>query len=169
MAECIKCGAPAVDGSNRCFRHPPTGGESERSSPTSVAEDVHLSLNHLEIAMGANVRGLEGSVMKQIALIEQSAAAPELKQALINLTEQVVGLMESMPADPAHLVLKDLDALTTEATSPRPRLKWFELGAAGVIEAANATEWHPRVRSCLAEVSKLVGAKRDPGRSLDQG
>jgi len=65
-----------------------------------------------------------------------SAGTPELADKLKALSVQVAELAKKLPADQAEKASRDLETLTSEATSEEPRKEWFELSGKGLIEAA---------------------------------
>ena len=60
----------------------------------------------------------------------------ELKEALKKLTVEVAGLAKQLPSEDAEKASKDLEVLTAEAVSKKPRKQWYELSASGLVEAA---------------------------------
>lgn len=63
-------------------------------------------------------------------------ACDELKEQLRELAVQVADLAKRLPPDQAELLSKDLETLTSEATSKSPRPRWLELSSEGLLEAA---------------------------------
>jgi hypothetical protein len=61
-----------------------------------------------------------------------------VKDRLRELALQVANLANQLPSEDAERVSKDLEALTSEAVSKKPRKEWYELSAKGIIEAAKA-------------------------------
>lgn len=62
----------------------------------------------------------------------------ELQEILQELSRQVEGMVEHLPPKKAEEVARDLETLTDEAISGKPRRKWYELSAEGLIDAAKA-------------------------------
>lgn len=60
----------------------------------------------------------------------------ELKDKLKALAVEVARLAKQLPPEQAEAVSKDLETLTTEAVSKKPRKEWYELSAKGLLEAA---------------------------------
>jgi hypothetical protein len=65
-------------------------------------------------------------------------ASQELKEKLEKLTRQVAEMCGYLPEDKKKEAARDLEVLTDEATSEKPRRKWYSLSAEGLIEAAKA-------------------------------
>jgi hypothetical protein len=68
--------------------------------------------------------------------IDGSEASAELKEKLKTLSQAVAEMTTKLPKEQAEQAARDLETLTTEATSKTPRRKWYELSAEGLIEAA---------------------------------
>jgi hypothetical protein len=65
-----------------------------------------------------------------------SGVPEELKTKLKELSVQVANLVKELPPDDAEKASKDLEALTSEAVSKKPRREWYELSAKGLVDAA---------------------------------
>lgn len=61
---------------------------------------------------------------------------PELKERIKEINVEVAKLASKLPEKAAETLSRDLEAFTSEATSPEPRRKWYELSAEGILEAA---------------------------------
>lgn len=62
----------------------------------------------------------------------------KLKEKLKELNTMIAKLCEQLPEDQSKQAADDLEAFTKETTSKKPRKKWYELAAEGLIEAAAA-------------------------------
>jgi hypothetical protein len=93
---------------------------------------------------------VHGDVINQIRdiynQVASSTTSDNLKELLKALTESVSKMAEKLPEEKAKQVVNDLQSLTNEATSKKPRRQWWELSAKGVKEAAQA----------VGEVGKVV-------------
>jgi hypothetical protein len=92
---------------------------------------------------GKNITGLNvGSgtqIIKEInQTITESGVSGELETELKRLTDSVEKMVADMPEEKAKEVSRDLQTLVTEATSDKPRRKWYTLSGEGLIEAARA-------------------------------
>ena len=67
-----------------------------------------------------------------------SDVTDDLKEKLKAVAVEVTKLAKMLPPDDAENVSKDLEALTSEAVSKRPRKEWYELSARGIVDAAKA-------------------------------
>lgn len=70
--------------------------------------------------------------------VAHSDANHELKQKLELLCSQVQDLAKNLPIDKQKEVSQDLSSFVDEVTKETPRRKWYELGAKGLIDAAQA-------------------------------
>ena len=91
--------------------------------------------------------------------VQGSQASPDLKDAVKQVIEQVKKLAEQLPEAQAKTLIKDLEALTTEAVSPTPRQEWYELSAKGILEAAKtvAAMAGPVTTAVTAVLALLAG------------
>ena len=64
------------------------------------------------------------------------ASSSELRLHLEQLCAEVESLAHTLPKATATQLSQDLSTLVTEASKPRPRRKWYELSAEGLVEAA---------------------------------
>jgi len=62
----------------------------------------------------------------------------ELQTSLQELSKQVAEMVKHLPEDRAEEAARDLETLTDEAASGKPRRKWYELSAEGLMDAAKA-------------------------------
>lgn len=67
-----------------------------------------------------------------------SNVSDNLKAILENLAIEIGKINEQLPKEQAEQVANDLQSLTNEATSEKPRKKWWELSAEGIKEAAQS-------------------------------
>ncbi len=66
-----------------------------------------------------------------------SADAPDnLKDLLKQLAKEVAQISEHLPTEVAEQVVRDLDSLTAEAISKKPREQWWHLSIEGIKKAA---------------------------------
>ena len=79
------------------------------------------------------------------------AANPALGEALKALSQQVADLVKQLPPDKSEAAARDLEALTTEATSKAPRQKWYQLSGEGLVDAGKA------VASMAGPIATAVG------------
>ena len=70
--------------------------------------------------------------------VNSSNVSNNLKEMLKNLATEVGKISEQLPKEQAEQVANDLHALTNEATSEKPRKKWWQLRADGIKEAAES-------------------------------
>ncbi len=68
--------------------------------------------------------------------IAKSDAPTELKEHLEKLNAAVKEMIQRLPEAEQKQAAQDLQTLTDEALSEKPRRKWYELSADGLIEAA---------------------------------
>lgn len=91
--------------------------------------------------------------------VQASQISTELKSALNEVTDLVSKLAKQLPQAQAKRVAKDLDTLTTEATSDTPRKEWYELSAKGILDAAKtvAAMAGPVTTAVTAVLALLAG------------
>jgi hypothetical protein len=89
----------------------------------------------------------------QLAIRPQETAANEV------LTVEVGKLAAQLPPEEAEKVSRDLQTLTTEATSKSPRKAWYELSGKGLVDAAKtvAAMAGPITTAVKAVLSLLAG------------
>ena len=91
--------------------------------------------------------------------VESSPASSELKTLLADLHKAVSTLAESLDPDDAELAARDLEDLTREAVSPKPRPGWWQRAAQGLVHAAKKTaEVGVPVIDLVAKITALIGA-----------
>jgi hypothetical protein len=87
-----------------------------------------------------------------------SNASPDLRAALEALHKTVAELGPRLPAAQQTQVAKDLETLSSEATSEAPRRAWYELSGKGLVEAAKAVgEFAAPVATAVGKVLALLG------------
>jgi hypothetical protein len=77
-------------------------------------------------------RNIENSFNKAA----NAAVSDELKEKLKLLNQEVAKLTAKLPEEAREQVTKDLETLTSEAVSKKPRKAWYELSGEGLIDAA---------------------------------
>jgi hypothetical protein len=78
---------------------------------------------------------IAGIIRDSVVRIQESGASDELKSLLMALQKETASLAGQVPAEKGEQLAKDVEALSREATSPKPRRKWYELSAEGIKEA----------------------------------
>ena len=117
------------------------------TSITTHIEDIHA---------GRDVTVAVAKIIQDsFNLIEKSQAGPELKDSLQELNRQVAELITKLPEDKAKQVAQDLDMLTKEAVSPKPRRPFYSVTAEGLKEAAKAVG--EVAEPVIATVTKILG------------
>jgi len=113
---------------------------------------------HYEIKLG-NKSAFHGdfvvasTIQNSINKVDQADVNDQIKENLKELTGHVVELVKELDTDRAKQVARDLDTLSSEAISPEPRRKWYELSAGGLVEAANTVD---RLATPIASTVKTV-------------
>jgi hypothetical protein len=99
------------------------------------------------------------SIQNSFNKARDSAVPKELQEALKQLSQQVAEMAKHLPPEQARQVAQDLETLTTEATSGKPRKKWYELSAEGLKEAAETVgEIATPVLGTIGKVLAFLGA-----------
>jgi hypothetical protein len=76
------------------------------------------------------------SIKDSFNKVATSNSPNELKSLLIDLARAVGKMVGEMPSAKGEEVARDLDSLTSEATSKNPRRRWWELSVEGLTNAA---------------------------------
>ena len=92
-----------------------------------------------------------GNIRSSFNKAADAPAIPELSQKLQTLIALVAKLADQLPPEQAEQLTKDLDSLSSEVVSTRPRREWYELSARGILEAART------VADMTAPVAKAIG------------
>ncbi|MCD4811975.1 hypothetical protein K8R14_05285 [bacterium] len=71
---------------------------------------------------------------------DKASVPNDLKDSLKQLAVAVGRMSEALPKDLAKEAARDLETLTTEATSAKPRRQWWELSIEGLKKAAQNVE-----------------------------
>jgi small GTP-binding protein len=93
------------------------GDRAQISAPVIIADTIESSFNQLT----------------------EAELDPEIKQLLDQLLKEIVEINKQVPpeqAEDAAAMARDAEVLVKEATSPKPRRKWYEVSVEGLIQAA---------------------------------
>ena len=114
------------------------GANASISAPVVTADQLENSFNALaESQVNENVRALLGQLLKAVNDINKSAGAGQ--------------------AETAQGMARDTETLVKEATSPKPRRKWYEVSIEGLKQAAiNIGEVAAPVVDILAKLAPLL-------------
>lgn len=124
-------------------------GINQRTGGTEVT--------NYEIKIGDNVKFMgdvvvANTIQDSFNKMSSSAATDEMKEKLKQLTEAVIEMCNHLSQEKAREAARDLETLTSEALSDKPRRKWYELSAQGLIDAAKT------VGHIAAPVIAIVGS-----------
>ena len=94
-----------------------------------------------ELKIGHNVKFMgdfvvANTIENSFNKVSSSAASEQIKEKLKEITEAVADMCNHLPEDEARAAARDLDSLTKEVISSKPRRKWYQINAEGLIEAA---------------------------------
>jgi len=90
--------------------------------------------------------------------IEKSKVDDELRELLKQLTNSVTAMCNKLPPEDGERAARDLETLVTEAVSPQPRKKWYELSAQGLLDAAKSVgEIAAPVIATIKAISTVLG------------
>lgn len=100
-----------------------------------------IDMTKYEITFGDNVKisgdfVVANTIQSSFNKISSSDVSQALKKELKELSEAVAEMCNHLPQDKAREAVRDLETLTNEAVSEKPRRRWYELSAKGLIEAA---------------------------------
>jgi hypothetical protein len=83
---------------------------------------------------------------------------PDLKLQLKQLATQVAELAKHLPQENAEQVSRDLETLTSEAVSKKPRRAQYELSGEGLIDAAKTVaEMAAPITAAVKSIMMLLG------------
>jgi hypothetical protein len=103
--------------------------------------DQSLTQGHrVSFGDGANITNsnlvIANSIQDSFKTIQSSGVDSSLKQQLELLCKQIDLLLPHLPEEKRGELSQDLSGLVAEATKARPRRKWYELSAQGIVDAA---------------------------------
>jgi hypothetical protein len=135
-----------------------TTNRKELERVVHIMVDKSVTHGHrVEVGAGANISGnfiVATTIQDAFKTIQGGAAAPNLKAELERLCKEVDVLMPHVPEPKRADVQQDLTALVQEASKEKPRQKWYELSADGLLEAAKACG--DLAAPVIATVTKIV-------------
>jgi len=79
-----------------------------------------------------------GMIQHSLNHIDRSGIDSELKNQLQVLARAVEEMCKHLPSDQQEEQARNLETLAKEVTAGTPRRQWYELSAAGLIEAAQS-------------------------------
>ena len=100
------------------------------------AMSVSVTLGDGNVIQGDFV--VANSIRDSFNRVAESNSNAKLKKLLVQLSSQVGTLIKHLDAERAEAIARDLETLTKEATSAKPRRKWWELSVQGLKDAATA-------------------------------
>jgi len=93
----------------------------------------------VSVGDGTTIHGdfvVANSIKDSFNRVDSAEIPGNLKKSLKALSIAVGKMSEKLPKDDAEKVARDLETLTSEAISEKPRQKWWELSIEGLKEAA---------------------------------
>lgn len=134
--------------------------ENSKSTITYVVEGdlVSITLGNVTVTGDFNVVTAT-NITNSFNKAAQAPVDAQLKERLQALALEIANLAKALPAEEAEKVSTDLGVLTTEVTSKKPRKAWYELSAAGLLEAAKtvAAMTGPVTTAVKAVLALVVG------------
>lgn len=107
----------------------------------NVKKEVeNMSKNSIRIGDNANIINsiVSNKIKDSFNKADASNTPDKLKDLLKSLAAEIGKINELLPKEQAEQVANDLQALTNEAISEKPRKKWWELSVSGIKEAAQS-------------------------------
>jgi len=100
-----------------------------------------MNMSQISVTLGNDVviKGdfvVANKIKDSFNKVDSSNVQEDLKEILKNLTTTVGQLTEQLPKEQAEQVVNDLQVIMNEATSSKPRRRWWELSVEGIKEAA---------------------------------
>lgn len=91
--------------------------------------------------------------------IIQNDVPDDIKELLESLSAQVTTLTSSMPEEKQQDITRDLQQIITESSEERPKRKWYDVSAEGLLEASQFTkEFAGNIGSTILNIGrKLFG------------
>lgn len=102
-------------------------------------EAITMTKIDVKLGDGTVIHGdfvIANSIKNSFNKVASADIADDLKELLQKLTKEVGVMSEALPEDTSQQVARDLETLTTEATSKAPRKRWWELSLDGIKQAA---------------------------------
>jgi internalin A len=107
-------------------------------------EEIVMTKYELHIGAGAKIDGsiilgstIENSFIKEsFNKVSSSDISEDVKETLLKLAQAVDLMTKSLSEEEIQEVVSDFDTLVEEAKKKKPRSKWFQLSADGLIKAA---------------------------------
>lgn len=97
------------------------------------------------------------SIQNSFNRIDRSNVSQPVRDNLKKLTEAVAEATNHMAPEIAKRAASDLETFTNEAISEKPRKKWYELSAEGLMEAAKTVgEIGAPIIKCVSGVLGLL-------------
>jgi len=115
-----------------------TGGTFIFNSPANITLDQHTMHKTTNIRVGTNY-GQVGEVLTNCTNIINEQSNKELKLLLEKLDTEVRNLINALPStieDVKTSAVEDLESIINVATAKKPVRKWFDVSAAGLLEAS---------------------------------
>lgn len=95
--------------------------------------------------------------MKDCVNIINSQAPGERKDLLATLQAQVQEILQTIPETQHEDAADNLRKLVDEVSSDKPKRKWYEISAAGLLDAAKAVGASaPSIASTLLTLGKTI-------------
>ncbi|MCP4402814.1 MAG: hypothetical protein GY801_36615 [bacterium] len=108
----------------------------ENNQGGKIMEDKRVKIS---VGDNANIGGnfvIADRIKDSFNKVDSTDIDKDFKEVLKELIADVNSMIEQLPKEQAEQVAKDLQTLTNEAISKKPRRKWWELSADGIKEAA---------------------------------
>jgi internalin A len=99
---------------------------------------IGTQLNDGSIVYGDVTGVVADKIKNSFNKVDSSNLSDNLKEILKNLTTEVGKISKHLSKEQGEQIANDLQALTNEATSEKPRKKWWELSVEGIKEAAES-------------------------------
>ncbi|CAE6694473.1 hypothetical protein R69619_00410 [Paraburkholderia nemoris] len=130
----------------------------------AVVNNIQGNLMNTTITMGnVNVTGdfnvvTATNIQSSFNKAANAEVDADLKDKLKSLAVEVASLAKKLPPEDAETASKNLETLTSEAVSKKPRKEWYELAAKGIVEAAKTVaELAAPVSAAVSAVLALLG------------
>ena len=98
-----------------------------------------MTINNIKFGDYTNFNGdfiVANTIQNSFNKLSGSQASDEIKDKLKELNKAVVEMCKELPSDKAREAARNVEALTGEAVSEKPRQEWYELAAKGLKNMA---------------------------------
>lgn len=99
-----------------------------------------------------------GGVLSQCSVMVQNQPEGEVRTLLEDLIKEMTEVIQRLPEDKQEEAANDLKMVTEMATSEKPTRKWYDVSAAGLLEAAQFVgEFSEKIGDSVGKIATASG------------